>query len=132
MRPDDEPHLTWKGLAMKLARETCEENFSTRWGVFPIEDADVLCFFNNHFYRKYPTLRDEEMAKLKERLEEVGIQQLGYATYPTAGPDDGYSCAMVLQASVDQEQLVVETFEQILEESWEWMKRQGMAEEEQR
>jgi hypothetical protein len=127
MRPDELPDSHWEIFAREMAREAHEETFATRWGAYPawpLKDMEVLCYFNNHHYRKFPTLRDEEMKKLKERLENVGIKQLAYVTYPTDGPADGYSCVMVLDARADQEAFVLKVYEEIADESWEWIKRQ--------
>jgi hypothetical protein len=127
MRPDELSYSQWTLFARERAREACEETFATRWGVYPAwpgKDLEVLCYFNNHPYRKFPALRDEEMKKLKERLEKAGIKQLAYVTYPTDGPADGYSCAMVLDARADQETFVLQVYEKIADESWEWIKRQ--------
>lgn len=49
--------VDWELLAQVSARDACENNFSSRRGIYYYEDADVLCVYNNNPYAENPSLR---------------------------------------------------------------------------
>jgi hypothetical protein len=97
----------WASFARGCARTAYEDYFSTRWGVWVIDERPgVIVVFSNHFYKNFPKRQGEEIDELKRRFSAAGIEVLGLATYPTSGPSDGYSYAMVVRGREDQESVV--------------------------
>ena len=107
----------WASFARVCARTAHEDYFSSHWGVWVIDERPgVLVVFSNHFYGNSPLRQAEEIEEMKQRLRAVGIKVLGLATYPTSGPSDGYSYAMVLRAGEDDEPLVASIQEQVVDQ----------------
>jgi hypothetical protein len=115
----------WIGFAFAWARYAHQENFSARRGIYCIEEAksndiedevnpedDVLVIFNNNPFVGCAIARDWEVGELRKLLAEAGIKELGYAEYPDTGQDEGYSFAMVVDATRDQEDQVAEIMQQ--------------------
>ncbi|WP_165245545.1 hypothetical protein [Paludisphaera soli] len=95
--------IDWRRLAQDLALHACEDHFPTRRGVWFIEEAGVLCLFNNNPYEGFPTLRDEELAEFRRLLDVEGLRELAYATYPPEGDEDpGYTYAMIIEAGQEK------------------------------
>ena len=107
----------WKAFASLTAKDASENHFPSRRGVWYFDDLDVLVLYNNNPYEKFPTLRDEETAEFRRRLAAEGIKELAYATYPVGGESDGYTYAMVIDASQDRQNWVADTMFEILGES---------------
>jgi transcriptional regulator with XRE-family HTH domain len=107
----------WKEFASLTARDSYENHFPSRRGVWYFEDLDVLVLYNNNPYANFPTLRDEETAEFRRRLVAESIKELAYTTYPVGGQSDGYTYAMVIDASQDREKWVADTMYEILGES---------------
>ena len=111
--------VDWELLAQVSARDACENNFSSRRGIYYYEDADVLCVYNNNPYAENPSLRDIETKKFRGWLKQQGIKELAYATYPKTGDDAGYTYAMLLDVHAERQEEVAEAMEAIIMESWE-------------
>jgi transcriptional regulator with XRE-family HTH domain len=107
----------WKAFAHGAAKDAHENHFPSRRGVWHFEDLDVLVLYNNNPYAKFPTIRDEETAEFRRRLAAEGIKELAYSTYPVGGESDGYTYAMVIDASQDRQNWVADTMFEILGES---------------
>ena len=90
--------VNWDRFARACAEDAHVNWFPTRRGAWYINDLDAVVVFNNHPYEDQPALRDEEVAEFRRRLAAEGIEELAFATYP----EDGYSYAMVLDASFDR------------------------------
>ena len=115
----------WNGFAFACARQAHEHDFSARRGIYLVEDAkdasgaeegkpedDVLVIFNNNPFAGHAIARDWEVEELRRLLAEAGVKELGYAEYPDTGEDEGYSFAMVVDATRDQEDQVAELVDQ--------------------
>jgi hypothetical protein len=115
----------WNAFAFAYARYAHQENFSARRGIYCVEDAkdesgeeegkpedDVLVIFNNNPFAGRAIARDWEVEELRKLLAGAGIKELAYAEYPETGEDEGYSFAMVVDATRDQEDQVAEITEQ--------------------
>src|SRR5262249_8078751 len=76
---------SWQSLAGILARDAHENYFSSRRGVWYLEDERVLCLYNNNPYEQFPALRDQELAEFRRRMRTEGFEELAYATYPLEG-----------------------------------------------
>lgn len=63
-------------LAASCACYAYENNFTSRRGVYFIEEAGVLCLYNNNPYADFPTLRDDETAIFRERMKAEGLKEL--------------------------------------------------------
>jgi hypothetical protein len=106
----------WESFAPVCARTAHEDHFSTRWGTWIIDEMPgVLVVFGNHFYKNHPARQAEEIEELKGRFEATGIEVLGLASYPTSGPDDGYSYAMVLRAEEEAEPFVASIQDDVID-----------------
>src|SRR3954447_8122143 len=102
MRNEEPTKSTWHNLAFLCACDAFENNFPSRRGAYFIEDKGVLCIYNNNPYAN-PTLREEETAKLRQRMKAEGLEELAYATYPFEGHEDaGYTYAMTIAAGEDR------------------------------
>jgi transcriptional regulator with XRE-family HTH domain len=104
----------WTQFAKVCAADAHENWFESRRGTWYIKDLDVVVLYNNNPYAQYPTLRDEELAEFLSRLRAEGIQELAYATYP----EDGYTYAMVIDASRDREQFLADVMQDIMMETF--------------
>jgi transcriptional regulator with XRE-family HTH domain len=105
----------WQRHARNFAQDACENHFSSRRGVWIIEDLGVLCLYNNNPYSQYPTLRDEELAEFRRRMKAEGIKELAYATYPPEGEEDaGYTYAMLIDAGEDRMSWVSNTMVDVM------------------
>ena len=109
----------WQAFARTCAANAFENHFSLRQGVCHNKANDVLVVYNNSPYKHYPRLRDQEMGLLREKLNQHGIEQLAIASHPVGGPEDGYSCAMVLDANRSQRRLVTRLVREAQAEAWE-------------
>jgi transcriptional regulator with XRE-family HTH domain len=113
---------SWAEFAFKCAFDAHENHFPSRRGVWFIEDLDVLVLYNNNPYEKYPTRRDEELAEFRRRMKAEGIKELAFATYPPEGKEQaGYTYALVIDASQDRQDWVVQNMGEIIEESFKRM-----------
>jgi len=111
-------------LAKALAKDAHTNYFSSRRGVWFVEDSDVLCLYNNNPYADYPTLRDDELTEFRRRMKEEGLKELAYATYPPEGEEAaGYTYALLIDCGEDRREWVVGTMKQIVKTSFEKMDR---------
>lgn len=90
----------WKRLAARCARRAHTEQFATRSDAYALR-RDVVCVFNNHPSSTHATLPDRRLEEFVRRLDALGIPKLAYAEYPTIGPDEGYSFALLLGAPAE-------------------------------
>jgi hypothetical protein len=105
----------WDAFAQKCAEDAHENHFPSRRGVWHFEDLDVLVFYNNNPYAKFPNARDEETAEFRAALKARGIEELAYAAYPPPEDDHpGYTYAMVVNASRDREDELAAVMHDIL------------------
>jgi transcriptional regulator with XRE-family HTH domain len=100
-----EEWLHWHQVALDCAKDSFENNFKSRCGDYLLSDVDKLCIYNNE-----PTggiflnLRDVELAEFRQRLKSEGIQELGFATYPSKGQEEaGCTYAMILDAGANRQ-----------------------------
>jgi hypothetical protein len=105
--------MNWAKLARACAKDAHENYFPSRRGIWYFADVDKLCIYNNNPYAGHPQLRDEETAAIREWLAAKGIRELAYATYP----DAGYTYAIIIDASEDMEDEIVEGCEEIVGQS---------------
>jgi hypothetical protein len=100
---------SWARFARICAGDAHENWFSKRRGTWYVKDLGVVVVFSNSPYADGPAPREEELAEFRERLRAEGINELAYATYP----DDGYTYALILDAGLDQQALLVEVMNDI-------------------
>uniref|UniRef100_UPI0013ED2466 hypothetical protein n=1 Tax=Paludisphaera soli TaxID=2712865 RepID=UPI0013ED2466 len=111
-------------MAMDLAREAHEDHFPSRRGTWFIKDLGVLCVYNNNPYAGFPSLRDEELAEFRRRMDEEGLQELASAGYPPEGEvDAGYTHAMIVQVGEEKLSWVAVTMGEILRRSHALLER---------
>jgi hypothetical protein len=113
-------------LADGLAKDAFENHFSSRRGIWQLEDyKGVLCLYNNNPYDKYPDLRDEELAEFRARMKERGLKELAFAAYPPDGEEDaGYTYARLISTGEDAEETsrwAYHTMMEILKKSYKRM-----------
>jgi transcriptional regulator with XRE-family HTH domain len=114
--------VDWQRAAYGFALDAHENFFSSRRGVWYVEDVNALCFYNNNPYAKHPTLRDEEVAEFRRRLKSAGIKELAYATYPPPGDESaGYTFAMIVDVGEDRMAELCDWWNEILLNSFRRM-----------
>jgi len=59
----------------------------------------VVVVANNHPYQGGAAIRDAELTRIRGRLDQLGVTELAYRTFPTSGPNVGYSYALLLKAA---------------------------------
>jgi hypothetical protein len=106
----------WQTFALACAKEAHENYLSSRRGSWC--EGKVLVVYNNHPYKQFPLLRDQELAAFRRRLQAEGIRELAYATYPVAGRGAGYTFALVLEGGADKEDLVARLYQAAMAEAW--------------
>jgi transcriptional regulator with XRE-family HTH domain len=116
---DTQTKAEWDKRARYLAQHANEIHFSSRRGIWRLDDVNKLCIFNNNPYEGLPELRDQETAVFRRWLATNGIKVLAYAMYPETGEDAGYTYAMILDAGADREREIVGAFRRIVDESLE-------------
>lgn len=87
--------------ASRLARIAYRDYFSSRRGVWHIEDIDCLAYYNNNPFRD-PAIRQQELATIKDGLKNIGIEIIGQGFY---GEDENlpeYTVALLLDCSADR------------------------------
>src|SRR5262249_1010580 len=125
-KPEHEKPMTntaqnWATLPQAFAEDAHEHYFSSRRGIWHLEDLSVLCVYNNHPYARCPNRRSEETAAFRNWLKANGIKELAYATYPATGESAGYTYAMIIDVGVERLAEVAAELRRILEESWKRM-----------
>jgi hypothetical protein len=97
----------WQALANSCAEEAHIHHMSSHYGVFCIQDDDdaddkgILVIYDNHPYAKNVLLRERELDETRSRLHAEGFAELAFATFPKSGDGDGYTYAMVINASAE-------------------------------
>lgn len=107
----------WRRLARRFAADAYANHMASHRGVWHVEDIDVLVIYSNHPYAHEPLRREWELGLLLRKLAAAGIPQLGRASFPEGGPDDGYSVAFVIDAGGDQHSLVARLYEECIDEA---------------
>ncbi len=97
-------------VALSVAKQAYEENFS-RLGVVYCEDVDVLVLYDNVPWKSGSGRRERQLTEFRRALRAKGLEELGFATYPTEGEQKGHTVAMVINASVDMREWVITTYE---------------------
>lgn len=100
----------WQRFAAICAGDAHMNWFHSRRGIWYFEDHDVLVLYNNSPYGAGPHLRQRELAEFRKMMTTAGIKELAFATYP----EDGYSYAMVINASRDREPLVAKLMQEAI------------------
>jgi plasmid maintenance system antidote protein VapI len=111
----------WGFVAQAFAKDAHENHFSSRRGIWHLEDLNVLCVYNNNPYAKHPELRGEETAAFRDWLRANGIKELAYATYPVTGENAGYTYAMIIDAGDERRVEVAGELRRVVGESYERM-----------
>jgi hypothetical protein len=84
--------------ARRIARDAHEDSFDRHWGFGVLGDGALVYMFDNHPSRD-PTLRGRLHAELIRRAAERGIAVAAQASYPPSGESQGYTVAIVFDAS---------------------------------
>jgi transcriptional regulator with XRE-family HTH domain len=104
-------------LAGNLAEDAHENHFSSRRGLWYLDDVEAVCLYNNNPYAFDDTLRDRETKVLRKKLAAAGYKQLAYQTYPLPGEEgEGYTYALILQAGEDDMAAISDLFQQTYDE----------------
>lgn len=98
--------IDWHALARFEARDAHVNNFPSRRGTNVYDDTHVTAIYDNNPWPD-PTLRPRQWAYLRDWLRDEGIEELAFASYPTADettdPEEiGYTEVMVIDAGWDQ------------------------------
>lgn len=118
----------WAQVAFSQAKINHDANFSSRRGIYeivetPTKSGSVLCIYNNNPYTDLKDgqspKRDLETSRLREFLKQQGIKELAYETYPPRESEEsGYTFAMILDATEEDEAPIVREYERILCETY--------------
>lgn len=103
----------WKDHAKAQAKIAHQDKFVSRRGVVYLPDLKILCVYNNYPDSKGWNHRDEETKEFRKKLKEAGIKELAYATHGGREQPD-YTYAMLLEAGEDRQQWVVDTLQEIV------------------
>lgn len=76
----------------------------------PLDGA--LIYFNNCPYSG--NVRDEQLAEFRERLQDKGIGELGFAVFPLAGPQAGHTIGLVFDCGEEAKAFVRDTWEELI------------------
>lgn len=131
-RVETDPKTAWREFALKCAEDAKTNRFPSRRGIYVINDVptssgQAICLYNNNPYRKPGhgnvidhARRDTETELFRRRMMELGIGELGYATFPPAGHDlAGYTYALILDGTETQSEKVRDAMREALREAWE-------------
>jgi hypothetical protein len=111
----------YKVTAMAMAMDAAENYFSSRRGVWKIENRKYCFLYDNNPYTNYPDRRAEEWAEFRRHMEEAGIEELAFVEYPPPLPDqppsddDGYTWGMLI--GTEDIEWIISTFGRVLQES---------------
>ncbi len=129
--PVSDNELYWHLCALDCARHAHEENFPSRRGTYPFIVTDdgetVFCVYNNNPYQNNSTLRTEETERFRKWLNESGITELGYATFPEKGESAGYTYAMLLDVAendIERQTAIRRAMQDCIDESFDHIDRQ--------
>jgi hypothetical protein len=101
---------TFRRLSMQLWAEIAalhanEHLFESHWGSYPMDcaeldedgdDGKVLVVYDNHPYSAGTEYRDRQLCRLRQRLDQRGYGEVGFASYPSEGAAEGYSFALLV------------------------------------
>lgn len=93
------PKLRWKQLAQECAVFAHEEEFHSRRGAYPLDcgcDGTVLVVYNNSPYAAGKHFRQEELIRIRQRLDQLGLTELAFGTWPITGESRGYTYALLI------------------------------------
>jgi len=109
-------------LADGFADDAFKNFFSSRRGIWHIEDVDCLLFYDNNPWENAPSVRPKQIEDLKRRLKGAGIKLLASGgsneTWDAGGKREPYSISLLLDCSVDRFNEVKELAEESLKEFW--------------
>jgi hypothetical protein len=131
-----DPSAAWQEIAKNCAEDSHKNNFPSRRGTYIINDmptdgGQVMCLYNNNPYKKpFPCRqREKETEFFRQRMQEAGIAELGYATFPLEGDSAGYSYAMILDAKDSQIGIVHDAMKAAMKDALEWVEGLGAEDE---
>lgn len=103
--------------AHSLAKEAYTEHFSSRRGVWNIEDLDCLFIFNNNPFYIDSKARPRELRRIIKRLRNAGIMVLARSSYGEGLVDcnEKYTVGILLDCSTDRMNEVADI---VQEEAW--------------
>jgi transcriptional regulator with XRE-family HTH domain len=93
------------------AQDAHSNYFSSRRGVWYLDDLDCLLIYNNNPWSVDESIRDREMKRIERRLKEIGIKTLARGT-----GGEGYTVSLLIDCSRDRLDQVVH----IGQEAAEW------------
>ena len=111
----------WALVARTFAADAHDNYWSSRRGIWYLEDVNKLCIYNNNPYANYPNLRAEETAAFRDWLKVNDIKELAYATYPATGECAGFTYAMIINAGAEREAEITDELRRILVEIYKRM-----------
>jgi hypothetical protein len=107
----------WGDYAQDCARIAHEENFQSRRGCCTLENdwgEKVLVFYDNNPYQAGPRYRERQLCRIRQRIDQLGLREVGFATWPPEGQEDaGYTLALLVGPwSEEMQQRVVAVCEE--------------------
>jgi hypothetical protein len=90
--------LRWQRLATAAARFAREQEFHLRRGSYRLdvgEDGIVLVYFGNSPYRAGQQIHAKVLARIQQRLAQMGVKALAHGIWPIHGQQGGCSYAIL-------------------------------------
>ena len=108
--------IDWFALAAGAARDAHENHFSSRRGIWPLDEVPVpaMVLYNNNPYAGDPQRRHAELKMFRSWLAQEGIVELGFGEFPIDGEEAGYSNALVIGAGEDRTDEVAAALQRVL------------------
>lgn len=71
-----------------------------------------LIYFNNCPFSG--CIRDEQLAEFREQLQNRGIEELGFASFPESGPHAGHTIGMVFDCGEEEKAFIRDTWAELI------------------
>jgi hypothetical protein len=72
--------------------------FQSHRGCYPLKvpEGMVLILYNNAPYRAGREYRARELVRIRQRIDQLGLKEEAFATFPVSGAKAGYTYALVV------------------------------------
>jgi hypothetical protein len=90
----------YTAIAQSCARFVYENDFPGPRACFPYEcrnGTTVLVVFDDHVFKAGPQVREKLLCRVRQRLDQLGLYEVGCAAWPPAGaPDAGHTVVLLV------------------------------------
>jgi hypothetical protein len=122
-RQKDTDRAVYRAAAEKCARFVHSNDFPSERACFPYEvrnGTTVLVVFDTHVFKAGPQVRARLLCRVRQRLDQMGLREVGSAAWPPAGaPDAGHTVVLLLAPWTDDlPDRVIAVYEEELERTY--------------